>query len=107
MTESITSSALSAALLTEWLIQRVAYYVECPLTDIDTGVLLASYGLDSVYAFALCGDIEDELGLPVEPTAVWDFGTISALASHLADLAPVSPAGQDKGQSAPAGQVGP
>lgn len=104
MTDSAVSAARPAARLREWLIQRVAYYVERPAADIDVEASLATYGLDSVYAFALCGDIEDELGLPVEPTAVWDFGTISALASHLATLTPASHPASTGPTSAPARQ---
>jgi acyl carrier protein len=84
-----SAGAVPAGLLA-WLIERVAYYVECETTDIDADAPLADYGLDSVYAFALCGDIEDELQLPVEPTVVWDFGTVSALAAHLSGLEPAA-----------------
>ena len=60
--------ALVAGLRT-WLIDRVAYYVERESGDIDADAPVASYGLDSVYAFALCGDIEDEFNLRIEPDA--------------------------------------
>ena len=73
-----------AARMQTWLTERVAYYVERDPGDIEADVPVASYGLDSVYAFALCGDIEDEFKLNVEPTLVWDFGTIAALAVRLA-----------------------
>lgn len=77
-----------AARMRTWLTERVAYYVERDPGDIDADAPIASYGLDSVYAFALCGDIEDEFNLNVEPTLVWDFGTVAALAVRLAgDLA--------------------
>jgi acyl carrier protein len=73
-----------SAQIQTWLTDRVACYVEREPDDIDVDAPLASYGLDSVYAFALCGDIEDEFHLPVEPTLVWDFGTIAAVAGYLA-----------------------
>ena len=40
---------------------------------------LAEYGLDSVAALSLCGDIEEEFGLIVEPTVAWDHPTVQAL----------------------------
>ncbi|WP_294006758.1 acyl carrier protein [Streptomyces sp.] len=58
--------------------ERVSYYLETPVAEIDPGVSLAEYGLESVYAFALCGDIEDTLGVTVEPTLVWDVDTVAA-----------------------------
>ena len=48
---------------------------------------LAELGLDSVYALTLCGDIEDEYGLDVDPTIVWDYPTIRELAEGISQLA--------------------
>ena len=79
-----TADAALIAGLRTWLTHRVAYYVERESADIDVDAPIASYGLDSVYAFALCGDIEDEFKLRIEPTLVWDFGTVAALAYHAA-----------------------
>ncbi|MDQ0753005.1 acyl carrier protein [Streptomyces africanus] len=69
-----------------WLVERVAYYAKVPAEEIDADVPLPHYGLDSVYAFALCGDIEDDLGLVVEPVLLWDVDTITGLTTHLAEL---------------------
>jgi acyl carrier protein len=66
-----------------WLTERVGYYLERPAEELDTRVALTEYGLDSVYAFALCGDIEDTLRISVDPTLVWDVNTIDALTDHL------------------------
>jgi acyl carrier protein len=82
------ADAALVAGLRSWLIDRVAYYTERESGDIDADALVASYGLDSVYAFALCGDIEDEFKLRIEPTLVWDFGTVAALAARLASELP-------------------
>jgi acyl carrier protein len=79
-----TRPAPPAAELRTWLIDRVAYYADLEPAGIDAEAPLAAYGLDSVYAFAICGDIEDEFHLPVEPTLMWDHGTITALADYLA-----------------------
>ena len=76
-------NVLSATDLRTWLTDRVAYYVEREPHDIDPDTALAALGLDSVYTFALCGDIEDEFRLLVEPKLVWHVGTVNALAEHL------------------------
>ena len=73
----------SATELRTWLTGRVAYYVQREPQDIDPDAPLTAFGLDSVYAFALCGDIEDEFQLPVEPTLVWDVRTVNGLTEHL------------------------
>lgn len=69
--------------LRPWLAARVADYVQRPVTEIQTHVPLAEYGLTSVYALTLTGDIEDHLGLVVDPTVMWDHPTIDALTDVL------------------------
>lgn len=69
--------------LTTWLAERIALYLNRQPAEIDSNVPLAEYGLDSVAALSLCGDIEDEFDLVMEPTVAWDYPTVHALASHL------------------------
>ncbi|MFJ8788288.1 acyl carrier protein [Streptomyces sp. NPDC102462] len=76
--------ATSTQTIREWLVDRVAYYLELTPADIDAGADLAELGLDSVYALTLCGDVEDRFGLVVEPTMAWDHPTIDAITAHLA-----------------------
>lgn len=71
--------------LTTWLAERIALYLKRQPADIDPDVPLAEYGLDSIAALSLCGDIEDEFDLVIEPTAAWDYPTIHALAGHLVE----------------------
>ncbi|MFJ9153168.1 acyl carrier protein [Streptomyces sp. NPDC102270] len=91
MTERGMGALVSDEDIERWLMERVSYYLETPVEEIDPGVSLAEYGLESVYAFALCGDIEDTLGVTVEPTLVWDIETVSALTVHLAGLVAALP----------------
>jgi acyl carrier protein len=83
----LSHSRLTPEDVRSWLVERVAYYVQLAPTEIDPDVSFAEHGLDSVYAFTLCGDIEDALGLSVEPTVVWDFDTLTALTAHLVESA--------------------
>ncbi|MFJ8467826.1 acyl carrier protein [Streptomyces swartbergensis] len=83
----LPATGLTPERIRSWLVERVAYYAKLPAEEIDADVPLAHYGLDSVYAFALCGDIEDMLGLAVEPVLLWDVDTVTALTAHLAELA--------------------
>jgi acyl carrier protein len=69
--------------LTTWLAERIALYLKRQPDGIDADVPLAEYGLDSVAALSLCGDIEDDFDLVIEPTAAWDYPTVNALAGHL------------------------
>ncbi|WP_322755003.1 acyl carrier protein [Frankia sp. Cas3] len=69
-----------------WLVERVAHYIDQPAETIDPQASLAGYGLDSVYAFALCGEIEDVLDVSVEPTLVWDVANLAELTDRVIGL---------------------
>ncbi len=73
------------AALREWLVHRLARYLG--RLDIDPRVPLAEYGIDSLVALNLYGDVEEELGLPVDVTVVLDYPTVAALAEHLSQQA--------------------
>lgn len=79
--DQITSTTVA-----DWLCERVAEFLDTDPEQIDPDRPLAEYGLDSVYALALCGDIEDEFGIEVEPTLAWDHPTVRAMASHLTSV---------------------
>jgi acyl carrier protein len=44
------------------------------------------YGLDSIAALTIAGDLEEELSVVLESTVLWDCPTIDALAGHLQGL---------------------
>ncbi|MEW2050555.1 acyl carrier protein [Streptomyces sp. NBC_00377] len=77
------SGTVSAADIRGWLVERIAFYLECSREEIDEGAPLVDIGLDSVYALTLCGDVEDRFGLAVEPTMAWDHPTVDAITAHL------------------------
>jgi acyl carrier protein len=75
-----------AAHLEEWLTERVAFHLHRAPHDIDPDTPLADYGIDSVAAISLCGEIEEHHRIAVAPTIAYDFPTVHAIADHLADL---------------------
>ncbi|MCX4820511.1 acyl carrier protein [Streptomyces sp. NBC_01142] len=68
-----------------WLITRLSEYLQRPAEEIGPRIPFAEYGLDSVAALSLYGDIEEEFGLFLEPTVAWDHPTADDLARHLAE----------------------
>lgn len=79
----------TAEALAGWLVGHVAAYTRLSADEIDRAAPLTDYGLDSVAALSLCGDIEDEFDLVVEPTVAWDHPTVEALVAYLlAELGP-------------------
>ncbi|GAB2796111.1 hypothetical protein GCM10027073_29910 [Streptomyces chlorus] len=75
----------TATELGDWLTRTVADYVRCDPAEIDPDVPLSDYGLDSISATTVCADIEDNFGLPVEVTLIWDHPTIGKLSHALAE----------------------
>jgi [acyl-carrier-protein] S-malonyltransferase len=71
--------------LRAWLTERLARYLG--RTDIAADVAFAEYGIDSLVALNLYGDVEEELGLPVDVTVVLDYPTVAELAEHLSQQA--------------------
>lgn len=67
-----------------WLISNVSAVVEIDPQQIDVRMPLEHYGMDSVQAMHLSGDLQDWLGRELSPTVVWDYPTIEVLARHLA-----------------------
>jgi acyl carrier protein len=70
--------------LTSWLIGWMAREFKVGPEAIEPGQAFLSYGMDSVQAMTLVGDLESELNLRLPPTLVWDYPIISELAGHLA-----------------------
>jgi acyl carrier protein len=95
----ISSDATSVESLKSWLIDWMARELGLDRSSIDTSEAFLSYGLDSVQAMTMVGDIEAMLGLRLPPTLAWDYPDIDALSDHLASRMTDS--------SSPAPQQGP
>ncbi|MEU8852909.1 acyl carrier protein [Streptomyces sp. NPDC048564] len=67
-----------------WLVERVAEYLPDLGEAVDPHRQLGEYGLDSIAVVAFAADVEEQLGIAVDPTAIWDYPTISELAQYLA-----------------------
>ncbi len=50
---------------------------------LDPNQKFTSYGLDSIVALSVSGDLEDLTQLELEPTLLWDYPTIDALAEYI------------------------
>ncbi|HJT56092.1 MAG TPA: SDR family NAD(P)-dependent oxidoreductase, partial [Ktedonobacteraceae bacterium] len=66
-----------------WLIAKVAEELAMDPAAIDVYEPLASYGMDSVTAVGLSGELEDWLGRELSPTLFYDYPTIGLLARYL------------------------
>lgn len=73
-----------------WLISKIAERLRVNSNDIDVREPFAYYGLDSVVAVSISGELEDWLGCTLSPTLLYNYPTIKALALHLAGESDVS-----------------
>lgn len=76
---------LSVEVIRAWLIDKISELLTIPADQIDTQEQLTNYGLSSMSGVILSGDVEQWLGLALEPMVAWEYPTIDALAQYLAD----------------------
>ncbi|MDJ0634146.1 MAG: aminotransferase class I/II-fold pyridoxal phosphate-dependent enzyme [Xenococcaceae cyanobacterium MO_188.B29] len=84
---SLTLSPNTEA-IQNWLISRLAQSLEIEPHAIDIHKDFSEYGLDSVEAINLSGELEGFLGCRLSPTLLWDYQNIHALAQYLAETTP-------------------
>jgi|GEM_PF-2066498 len=61
---------------------------ECLRVDestIDVNKNLTSYGLDSINAVTMVGDLEDHFEIELPSTLLWDYETIDKIAHYIVD----------------------
>ena len=78
----------------EWLVSRIGRELPLGAGYLDTSEPFASYGLTSIRAVMLSGEMAEWLGRKLSATLLYEYPTIDALSAHLSgeDVAPI-PAG--------------
>ena len=74
-----------ARAIERWLAAHLAEKLGVAPDSLDRNAPFASFGLGSVEATALAGELATFLDRPLSPTLTWEFPTIERLAHHLAD----------------------
>lgn len=77
--------ALDATEITNWLIDQLGERLDLPVAEIDVHKDFTEYGLNSIEAVNLSGNLENFLGRRLDPTLLWDYPNIHALALYLAN----------------------
>jgi acyl carrier protein len=72
--------------LRQWLMEHLSKTLKTERARLDPDAPFARYGLNSLDAVTLVMDLEDELGVELPPTLLWDHPTINKCAAHLATL---------------------
>jgi 8-amino-7-oxononanoate synthase len=71
--------------ISNWLVNQLAERLDLPVAEIDIHKDFTIYGLNSIEAVNLSGNLENFLGRRLEPTLLWDYPNIHALALYLAN----------------------
>ena len=68
-----------------WIVNYVAELLEVNPNSIDVTISFDRYGLDSSATIGITGELEDWLGTKINPTLLYDYPTVEALAGHLVE----------------------
>ena len=70
-------------ILQNWIAEKLAEQLSIDKSTISFTEPLTRYGLDSIDAVTLVGELEDELDLELPSTLFWDYPTIEKSAQYL------------------------
>jgi len=82
----------SAAEIERWLLERLQTRLGAGAEEVDSHMPFSYYGLTSIDAVVLAGELQEWLGTPVSPTLTWEYPTVSAVSRYLADEPAAVPA---------------
>ncbi|MGF1541647.1 MAG: acyl carrier protein [Pleurocapsa sp.] len=77
-------------IIQNWLVTQLAEQLSLDASKIDVTEPLTRYGLDSIDAVTMVGDIEDILDEELPSTLFWDYPTVEKSAQFLAENYDVS-----------------
>jgi acyl carrier protein len=83
---SNSAEAVSSLLsIQTWLVEQIADVLSLDASTIDIKQPLTRYGLDSIDAVTLVGDLEDWLDLELPSTLLWDYPTIEKASTYMVE----------------------
>lgn len=75
---------LSEGTIRQWLVKRLAQQLKVDPNEIDTGKEFEAYGLDSIVAVRVSGDLEKLVEQRLSPALLFEHSNIDELSSYLA-----------------------
>jgi acyl carrier protein len=80
-----SKQSVTAIEIQEWLVFYLSQVIEIRPEKIDVTKSFEQYGLDSSAAVVMIGDLEERLGIQLDPTLAYDYPTIESLAKYIVD----------------------
>lgn len=81
----VFSSSKSATEIQAWIVAYLAGLLGVDSDELDVKIPFDRYGLDSLAAIGMTGELENWLGSPIDPTLIYDYPTIESFAQHLTE----------------------
>jgi len=78
-------NGLTAAEIQDWLASKVAGMLQVSPEEIDVREDLDFYGLESVEAITLSGELSEWIGRDLSPTIIREYPTIADIAGYLTE----------------------
>jgi acyl carrier protein len=63
----------------DWVVRYLAELLQISPRDIDLGKSLGDFGLDSVDAVIMAGELEEHFGVEIDPSVVFEFDTLQGM----------------------------
>lgn len=82
---SRTQTLSPTAKIQAWLVEQLADVLSIEASTIDVAQPLTRYGLDSIDAVTLVGDLEDWLDLELPSTLLWDYPSIEKASAYMVE----------------------
>ncbi len=82
--ETENNEPLSEEVIRQWLVKRLAKQVKVDPSAIDTAKKFDQYGLDSIVAVRVSGDLEKLVEQRLSPALLFEHPSIDELSAHLA-----------------------
>ena len=83
--EDLGGNSRREAEIQAWLVDRLAQALKIDPAIINIKVQFDQYGVDSLAAVNLVGELEEWLGRELSPTLPYEYPTAESLARHLAE----------------------
>lgn len=78
-----SDQVLSEEVIRQWLINRLAKQLKVEPASIDTAKKFEQYGLDSIVAVRVSGDLEKLVEQRLSPALLFEYPSIDELSAHL------------------------